>query len=606
MKFSFLAVILLFISISAFGQVNDKTVAKYLTGRDWVIISEKSDGETTHISYDDLMYLRFNEDNTASINLLNESPEEELYISWEYNDGFLLLKDESGDMFGQESNSRIEFLDSTRLTLKVIEEGITYLYCQERKNFKAQDLGLYEKAVELNTQESYQNYIDKMPGGKYVSSVKKSLSAYIWDEVRRSRDVQKIEDFCETYPQSEHYADAQYLRDELLWAECMKAPGKAAYVTYINNANPTYADHIDEALSKYEEFLWADAVNANSIEMYNEYLRVYPEGRYKAEAWDHRAFAEAKKENSIPSFNKYLSMYPSGRHVAEAREILVNAYLYWGNKSFDAFISAKGSAPITNSNSTLSSHIDEALLYYDRMISEYPGDAKTIEMKNSRYGEACFYKAELLYAEGKYSECVRYYDKSIAASSNGWFVSEANSKKTRAEKTVKRNNLPDLQFIEYNGSTTAPIGFMWGSSNVGRIGGWLSAKISPGIFVGTSYYTYDGHQFIGNVMTPQKTGKEVRSTGSVTTGLTIPLGYPFALYGGAGYYYEAMILQVDETDDYGDYYDTKWIRDESRTFSGVEASFGLTMNTYDISFSAGISLVNFEKTVFNFGIGWTF
>jgi|GEM_PF-4240792 len=605
MKFSFFTVLLLFICVSSIGQVNDKTVAKYLTGRDWVIISEKSDGETTFVSYDDLMYIRFNDDNTAFINIMNESPEDDTYISWEYSDGFLLLKDESGDMFGQESNSRIEFLDSNRLTLKVIDESITYLYCQERKNFKAQDLSLYEKAVELNTEDSYQMYLDKMPGGKYVGSVKKTLSRFLWDDVRRSRDLNKIEEFCETYSESEYYAEAEKLKDELLWAECMKSPGKVAYVTYLNKSNPTNAEHITEAFSKYEDFLWSDAVNANTIEMYREYLRVYPEGKYKSEAWDHLAFAEAKKENSIPSYNKYLSMYPTGKYVAEANDILINAYLYWGNQSFDKFKVAIGSATIF-SYSGLDTDIDEALKYYDLLISKYPDNAKTIELKNGRYAEACYYKAEVLYAEKKYSESVKFYEKSIAANSSSSFASDANAKMASAEKIIRKKSLPDLQFIQYNGSVTAPIGIMWGSSNVDRIGGWISAKMSPGFLIGTSYYTYDGHQFIGNVMTPQATGKEVRSAASITTGLTVPIGYPFALYGGAGYYYEAMIMQVDETDSSGDYYDTKWIRDESRTISGVETSFGLLLNSYDISLSAGISLVNFDKAIFNFGVGWTF
>jgi len=605
MKFTFVF-ILFSLSLSIIAQVNDNTVGKYLTGRDWVVISDKFNNELTHTSYDELMFLRFNKDNTGISNYLNESDEEDIIFTWEYNEGFLNLIDESGDAFDEEMNGRIEFLDSTRMTLKIIDPEIRYIYCQERRNLRAMDIGLYEKAVELNTAIAYQTYLDKMPGGKYVEVVKNSLSGFEWEDARKTRDINKLNTFCEVFGESEYFEDVQYLIDEIRWDDCLKLHSKSGYADYINMSNRTYALHLTEAYAEYEEFAWTDAKNANSIELYTEYLRVYPEGKYSPEAKDHLKFAVAKKENSIPAFNNYLSAYPSGRHASEAREIVANAYLFWGDKSYESFISEKGSAPIASANSTLAGFLDEALTYYDRLIAEYPGNSKTIELKKGRYAEACFYKAELLFAGGQYTESVKYYDKSISANYSGWFASEANAKKNKAEKIVRRNNLPDLQFIEYNGASTAPLGIMWGSSNIGRIGGWISAKISPGFFTGSSYYTYDGHQFVGNVMTPQATGKEVRSTGSVTAGLTAPLGYPFALYGGAGYYYEAMLMQVDETDDYGDYYDTKWIRDESRSISGIEASFGLLMNTNDISLSAGMSLVNFEKVIFNVGVGWTF
>lgn len=605
MKFTF---VIYFFSLGliSIAQVNDNAVSKYLTGRDWVIISEKSNNELTNISYDDLMFLRFNKDNTGITNYVNESDEEDIIFNWEYSEGFLNLIDESGDVFDEELNGRIEMLDSTRMTLKLIDSEIRYIYCQERRNLKVMDIGLYEKAVELNTDIAYRTYIDKMPSGKYVEMVKNSLSGFEWEAARKSRDLNKIKAFSEEFEESDYYDDAQFLIDEINWETCQRLSNKSGYATYINEANRGYAQHLAEAYNKYEEFSWTDVVNANSTEAYSEYLRVYPTGKYSVLAKDHLKFAESQKENSIPAYNNYLSAFPSGLHASEVGEILANAYYYWGNKSYESFISLNGDGPLVSVTAGLSMYINEALSYYEKLINEFPMNAKAIEIKNKRYAETCYYKAEMLFLDGKYEEAIQYYNQYLAASPNGKFSSDANSKKGKAQKKLQKQNLPDLSYFQYNATINSPVGIAFGYANTGSIGLFVSFRMNPGVLHGNSYYTYDGNNFTGNVFDPRITGKEVRGNLSISTGASVILSYPFSIWMSFGYYYENVTMEVDEYDEYGEYYETKWILDKSRSLNGIDTGIGLMLNSRDISLCLGLSIINMSESSLNFGIGWTF
>lgn len=71
-----------------------------------------------------------------------------------------------------------------------------------------------------------------------------------------------------------------------------------------------------------EESTWTAAVEAGTIEGYQEYLDNYPEGKYVNEARDSMAWVKASNEDTIESYDQYLTRYPSGEYASKALELI--------------------------------------------------------------------------------------------------------------------------------------------------------------------------------------------------------------------------------------------------------------------------------------------
>lgn len=76
-----------------------------------------------------------------------------------------------------------------------------------------------------------------------------------------------------------------------------------------------------------EEDLWKNSSNKNSLEAYQNYLKIYPSGKYAAEAQfalkskiAEKAWKKALANNTIDDFEDYIILYPDSIWVEEARE----------------------------------------------------------------------------------------------------------------------------------------------------------------------------------------------------------------------------------------------------------------------------------------------
>ncbi|QQS27602.1 MAG: hypothetical protein IPM47_11975 [Sphingobacteriales bacterium] len=81
-----------------------------------------------------------------------------------------------------------------------------------------------------------------------------------------------------------------------------------------------------------EDSVWKQAKYQNSIALYKEYEKKYPEGRYLNDAKtrieeitererEDTIWQKAKRENTFKSYEEYLCEYPDGRHVADANNL---------------------------------------------------------------------------------------------------------------------------------------------------------------------------------------------------------------------------------------------------------------------------------------------
>lgn len=101
----------------------------------------------------------------------------------------------------------------------------------------------------------------------------------------------------------------------------------------VNNTNglypPKVRKKVREMLESKEPQDWANALEINSAESYQNYLSSYPNGRYRAEAearlgalseaMEANDWAEAKRLNTTEAYQAYLDKYDRGQYRDEAR-----------------------------------------------------------------------------------------------------------------------------------------------------------------------------------------------------------------------------------------------------------------------------------------------
>lgn len=76
-----------------------------------------------------------------------------------------------------------------------------------------------------------------------------------------------------------------------------------------------------------EENTWKAAIEAGTIEGYEEYLDNYPEGKYVNEASEGLAWIVASNEDTIKSYDQYLTKYPNGKYVNSRNNARFGVYV---------------------------------------------------------------------------------------------------------------------------------------------------------------------------------------------------------------------------------------------------------------------------------------
>lgn len=171
------------------------------------------------------------------------------------------------------------------------------------------------------------------------------------------------------------------------------------------------------------------------------------------------------------------------------------------------------------------------------------------------------------------------------------------------EEEIKRS-----WFVSYSGNLIAPAGLSFGQ--VGETSWYISAKFSPSVrtktiydydnenekvidYEGEGYYTFDD--------------KEIVSFYLLSAGLIFQAGRNFFIYTGAGYGSKALIWHINEytyPDDQpaGDSY----VKNTGYSYSGFEAEAGMILRFGKVLVSCGATNLNFTRTDFAFGLGYSF
>jgi hypothetical protein len=169
------------------------------------------------------------------------------------------------------------------------------------------------------------------------------------------------------------------------------------------------------------------------------------------------------------------------------------------------------------------------------------------------------------------------------------------------EEEIKRS-----WFVSYSGNLIAPAGLSFGQ--VGKTSWYISAKLSPSVRTKAKYdydnekeinYTGEGYYIFDD--------KEIVSCYMLSAGLIFQSGRNFFIYTGAGYGSKALIWHINEytyPDDQsaGDSY----VRHTGYSYSGFEAEAGMIIRIGKVLVSCGATNLNFTRTDFAFGLGYSF
>jgi hypothetical protein len=169
------------------------------------------------------------------------------------------------------------------------------------------------------------------------------------------------------------------------------------------------------------------------------------------------------------------------------------------------------------------------------------------------------------------------------------------------EEEIKRS-----WFVSYSGNLIAPAGLSFGQ--VGKTSWYISAKLSPSVrtkpkydcdnekvieYNGEGYYTFDD--------------KAIISCYFLSAGLVFQSGKNFFIYTGAGYGSKSLLWHINEFTYPNDQLaGDSYVQHTGYSYSGFEAEAGMIIRIGKILVSCGATNLNFTRTDFAFGLGYSF
>jgi hypothetical protein len=138
-------------------------------------------------------------------------------------------------------------------------------------------------AMQVNSVEVYQLFFEKYPSSEYATSAKEN---YFYLRAENSTDPNKYQDYLEKYPDGKF---SIALKD------------------------------------KFEEILFKDFSKTSNLETAAQYLKIYPNGKYREKIArltedKYYAMAISKPDNSFEAIHEYFKLYPSGRYKSKLED----------------------------------------------------------------------------------------------------------------------------------------------------------------------------------------------------------------------------------------------------------------------------------------------
>lgn len=198
-----------------------------------------------------------------------------------------------------------------------------------------------------NTMESYYNYIDTYPNGKFLEKATQQvhfLDNLLYDKALKKNTVEAFQDYLTNSPRGEHTIESQMLIAGLIEDEAYKKATSNSYnalelcYKYIDTyPRGKYTSKVKEIISNSDKTAYIKASNDGSQYALKKYLDNYPRGAYISEI---RAKLNEKIEYDTyedalnGNFENYITKYPKGKYVNEILKKMEEQYYSNTNSSY--------------------------------------------------------------------------------------------------------------------------------------------------------------------------------------------------------------------------------------------------------------------------------
>jgi len=304
---------------------------------------------------------------------------------------------------------------------------------------------------------------------------------------------------------------------------------------------------------------WEKAKNKRSTSAYYVYLETFPNGNHATSAketikhWDKKAYEKATADGTQDALNYYLNNYPRGEYRRTVRNKLTQ------RKEYDVYMYAKKH-----------NYIED----YETYIRKYPTGKYLLEV--NRVIENSYYKfGNEAYALKNYIKAKKHYEAYISKFPNGTYSYEVRNKIIKCQRKLNQRS---ASFLMYTYDSQSSIGISIGDINKNRAGYYLNLKMNPKIFTGFNVlYKIDdtgSHDRPGDVV---RTGGVKYANISLSGGVTFKIVYPLWAYIGGGGGYFPVYEHANTYYSTGEFWEEDWLKNTDQTKFGLFPEVGLKL-----------------------------
>lgn len=228
-------------------------------------------------------------------------------------------------------------------------------------NFFPQDQQAWKQASEMDTAQAYSNYLARWPEGNYATEARrltqKIKEETLWNWAQRQHQIYSYEKYLEQYPEG-YFSPSAYekiaeLEEEKAWEkavsngsisnylefrrhypESSRAEEAAQRIVSLVKSRPNKSNSSPASVPQKpeEDIALERATMHDSVMAYNQFLRNYPDTRYKAEVQSRIVQLEERLSSNFQlledevelwdkaarlhtryAYQEYLQQFPSGK-----------------------------------------------------------------------------------------------------------------------------------------------------------------------------------------------------------------------------------------------------------------------------------------------------
>lgn len=181
----------------------------------------------------------------------------------------------------------------------------------------------WKKAQKIDTQEAYQEFLQKHPQSEYEEAAQKAIENLEWEETSQVATIEAYKSFLSRYPQSEYRETAKNALHQLEWKRAETMNTIQEYKLFL--AKYPQSEYKGIAETSIETLEWKSTQTLATIEAYEKFLENYPHSNYRTTAQQHLETLEWKEAqiiNTAEAYENFLAKYPRSEYRVIAQNTL--------------------------------------------------------------------------------------------------------------------------------------------------------------------------------------------------------------------------------------------------------------------------------------------